>query len=143
MDVELRFGDGPAIEARYKGHVVHTDQPVAKGGRGAAPSPFDLFVVSLATCAGFYVSTFLRQRGLPTEDLGLRLTPVTDGSGLLTRAEIEIQLPAGVPEKYRAAVVRAAEQCLVKRQLERPPEFEVSTGETPLMAVSEAGAGAQ
>src|SRR5688572_291045 len=75
MDVELRFSDGPAIEAHYKGHVVSTDQPVAKGGRGAAPSPFDLFVVSLATCAGFYVSTFLRQRGLPTEGLGLRLTP--------------------------------------------------------------------
>lgn len=143
MDVELRFADGPAIEARYKGHVVHTDQPVAKGGRGAAPSPFDLFVLSLATCAGFYVSTFLRQRGLPTEDLGLRLTPVSDASGLLTRVGIVIQLPAAVPEKYRAAVVRAAEQCLVKRQLERPPAFEISTVEAPLPAMSEAGAGAR
>lgn len=143
MDVELRFANGPAIEARYKGHVVRTDQPVAKGGGGAAPSPFDLFVVSLATCAGFYVSTFLRQRGLPTEDLGLRLTPVTDASGLLTRAEIEIQLPAGVPEKYRPAVARAAEQCLVKRQLERPPAFEISTVEAPLPSMSEAGAGAR
>jgi ribosomal protein S12 methylthiotransferase accessory factor len=61
----------------------------------------------------------------------------------LTRVEIEIQLPAGVPEKYRAAVARAAEQCLVKRQLERPPAFEISTVEAPLAAMSEAGAGAR
>ena len=115
MDVELRFGEGLAITALYKGHAVSTDQPVAKGGGGAAPSPFDLFVTSLATCAGFYVLSFLRQRGLPTAGLGLRLTPVTDASALLTKVTIAIELPAGVPEKFRAAVARAAEQCLVKR----------------------------
>jgi putative redox protein len=33
---------------------------------GSAPSPFDLFMLSIGTCAGYYVLTFLQQRGLST-----------------------------------------------------------------------------
>ena len=32
---------------------IHTDQPAPAGG-DSAPSPFDLFLASIATCMGFY-----------------------------------------------------------------------------------------
>jgi ribosomal protein S12 methylthiotransferase accessory factor len=41
-----------------------------------------------------------------------------------------IALPPGFPDKYRAAVVRVASQCTVKRVLERPPEFSIETQST-------------
>jgi len=40
---------------------------------------------------------------------------------------LDIELPAGFPEKYRPALIRAAEQCAVKKHLESPPRFEIST----------------
>jgi ribosomal protein S12 methylthiotransferase accessory factor len=38
---------------------------------------------------------------------------------------LDIQLPADFPEKYRAAVINAAELCLVKKTINNPPKFEV------------------
>ena len=40
---------------------------------------------------------------------------------------LDIELPAGFPERYREAVIRAAEQCAVKKHFERPPAFEIAT----------------
>jgi ribosomal protein S12 methylthiotransferase accessory factor len=35
-------------------------------------------------------------------------------------------LPPDFPEKYKAAVIKSAEQCAVKKHLEHPPAFEVT-----------------
>jgi ribosomal protein S12 methylthiotransferase accessory factor len=40
---------------------------------------------------------------------------------------LDIQLPAGFPEKYREAVISAAELCLVKKTISSQPEFKVIT----------------
>lgn len=126
MDVDVRFPGGLVVEAETGGFTLRTDQPVEKGGAGSAPSPFQLFAVSLATCAGYYVLAFLAERGLPTEGLGLRLSTVAAPlGGVFVEVSIAIELPAGFPAKYHAAVERAAGHCLVKRQLEQPPRFVV------------------
>ena len=46
---------------------------------------------------------------------------------MVTRISIEIHVPPGFPEKYRPALVRAAEQCAVKKHLETPPQFVITT----------------
>jgi ribosomal protein S12 methylthiotransferase accessory factor len=38
---------------------------------------------------------------------------------------LNIHLPEGFPEKYTAAVVNAAELCLVKKTINNVPAFEV------------------
>lgn len=127
MDMEISFPGGAQVDASFGGFTVHTDQPPAGGGDGLAPTPFALFLASFGTCAGIYVLGFLRQRGLPTE--GVRLiqhATRNPASGMTERIEIEILLPLGFPEKYRDAVVRAAEQCAVKKHLENPPAIVVS-----------------
>jgi putative redox protein len=123
MQIEVGFPGGARVDASFNGFVVRTDQP-APFGEGTAPSPFEQFLASLATCAGIYVLSFCQQRNLPME--GLKLVQRVDRdphTGLLSLIEIEIILPEGFPEKYRDAVVRAAEQCAVKKNLENPPRF--------------------
>jgi ribosomal protein S12 methylthiotransferase accessory factor len=98
------------------------------GGDGSAPSPYTLFLASLATCAGFYVVNFCRKRNILTE--GIRMVQRAErdpATGLATNVTLDIQLPADFPEKYTSALVRAAEQCLVKKQLDHPPVFEIKT----------------
>ncbi len=97
------------------------------GVRASAPTPFAVFLSSLGTCAGIYVLGFLRQRGLPTD--GVRLIQRTQrnpATGMTERVEIEILLPADFPDKYREAVVRAADQCAVKKHMEKPPAIVVT-----------------
>ena len=119
----ITFPGGERVDASFDGRTVATDQ------EGSAPSPFELFLASIGTCAGVYVARFFRQRGIPTEGLSLRQSMHVDpGSRRIDRIEIMIDLPSGFPESYRAAVVRAAGLCTVKRHLENPPEIAVRTG---------------
>ena len=127
MEMEITFPGGARVDARFGPHVVQTDQPPAGGGEDSAPTPFAVFLSSLGTCAGIYVLGFLRQRGLSSDGVRLlqhvRRDPAT---GMTDRVEIEIVLPADFPEKYREAVVRAADQCAVKKHLEKPPAILVT-----------------
>lgn len=128
MDMEIFFPGNKKVYARYKGFVIETDQPVSAGGDNTAPAPFDLFLVSIGTCAGIFVLSFLQQRGLSTEGAGVLLSREVDPvTHLVSKIILEIRLPADFPEKYRDAIVRAVEQCTVKRHLEKPPTFETYT----------------
>jgi ribosomal protein S12 methylthiotransferase accessory factor len=40
---------------------------------------------------------------------------------------LEIQVPEGFPEKYRDSLIRSAGMCAVKKHLEKPPKFEITT----------------
>lgn len=125
MDMEVFFPGKMRVTAKYKGFVIETDQSEHGGGDGSAPAPFDLFLASLGTCAGVFVLSFLQKRGLPTENAGVVMSHERDPqSGLISKVTLEIKVPPGFPEKYRDAVIRAAETCTVKRHLESPPAFE-------------------
>ncbi|HSQ35880.1 MAG TPA: OsmC family protein [Candidatus Binatia bacterium] len=126
MDMKIYFPGGKQVHAEYNGFIHKTDQPLAGGGGNSAPSPFDLFLASLGTCAGFYVLSFCQGRGIDTVGIELRQSLERDPqTHMIGRIDIEILLPAAVPEKYRAAVVLAAQQCTVKKHLENPPAFNV------------------
>ena len=126
--MEISFPGGVAVEARYKGFTVRCDQPAAAGGENSAPSPFDLFLISLGNCAGYFALRFCQQRDLSTAGLRLTLTSERDAEQhRLARVRIVIELPEGFPDKYRAAIIRATDQCTVKRTLFDPPSFEVTT----------------
>jgi len=128
MDMVIDFPGGARVAARFNGFSIETDQRVEEGGAGSAPTPFETFLASLGTCAGIYVLGFCRQRGITTEGIRLvqraRINPVT---GMVDNLEVDIQLPPEFPEKYRSAVIRAAEQCKVKKHFENPPAIEVKT----------------
>ena len=126
MQMEIEFSGGMQVDARFKDQVVRTDQPVYAGGGGTAAAPFDLFLVSIGTCAGFYAKQFCAQREIDSEDLAVRLVAERDPERhRIGKIRIEIDLPTGFPEKYRAAIRRAVDSCAVKRHIIEAPEFEV------------------
>jgi len=126
MEMMIDFPGGDRVDAHLGKFTVCTDQPFSAGGADTAPTPFDLFLASLGTCAGFYVLSFCRERDLNVE--GIRLTQhahIDPKTKLASTISLDIQLPPHFPSKYRAAVVRAAEQCKVKKHFEHPPVIEV------------------
>jgi putative redox protein len=48
-------------------------------------------------------------------------------TGMVENVALEIQIPAGFPEKYLPSLIRSAELCAVKKHIEKPPEFKVFT----------------
>ncbi len=124
MDMKITFPGGKKVDAEYNGFTHRTDQPLPAGGGGTAPSPFDLFLASLGTCAGFYVLSFCQGRSIDSSGVELNLgLEWDDQSHRVAQVNIEILLPAAFPEKYRNAVVQAAQACTVKKHLQQPPRF--------------------
>jgi putative redox protein len=126
MQMEIIFEDGKKVNANLKGHIIKTDQPLKAGGENSAPAPFDLFLASLGTCAGYYVKAFCDKREIPTENIKLIQTMEHDEtSGMIGKIIIDIKLPADFPEKYKSAVINSANLCAVKKHIQNPPEFEI------------------
>ena len=128
MEMLIDFPGGAKVDAHFGGFTVSTDQPPQGGGEGSAPTPFALFLASLGTCAGIYVVNFCRQREIPTEGLRIKQTMGYDPeTKRMNRVDLDIQLPPGFPGKYHEALIRAASQCAVKKQLDNPPAIAVRT----------------
>ena len=125
MEMIIDFPGGARVDAQFGPFTVPTDQP-SSNGTASAPTPFATFLASIGTCAGIYVLGFCQQRGINAE--GVRLVQsleVNRMTGMVSKINLDIQLPAEFPEKYKTAVIRAADQCAVKKHFESPPKVEI------------------
>lgn len=131
MEITITFPGNKKVNAEVNGMIIPTDQPVSQGGDGTAPSPFAHFLASIGTCAGIYVLSFCKERGIPTENLSLTQrmihAPGPDGKMSLATIALDINVPPDFPEKYRNALIKVAEQCAVKKAIAQPPKFEITT----------------
>jgi putative redox protein len=129
MEIVIDFPGKARVDAHVGPYTIMTDQPPQGGGDGSAPTPFTMFLSTIGTCAGIYVVGFCRQRNLPTENIRIIQRITSDpASGMVSRVDLDIQLPPDFPEKYKEAVIRSANQCAVKKHFERPPEIVVRAG---------------
>lgn len=129
MEMIIDFPGGSRVDAHFGKFTVATDQPPV----ASAPTPFAMFLSSIGTCAGIYVLGFCQQRGIPTD--GVRIVqrvfsnPLTH---MVDKIDLEIQVPNSFPDKYRDSLIRSAELCAVKKHLENPPTFEITTTKVEL-----------
>jgi ribosomal protein S12 methylthiotransferase accessory factor len=127
-EILVTLPGGRRIDADLGTHVVRTDQPRENGGEDGAPSPFQLFLAAIGTCAGIFVQGFCAKRGIPTDGIRILERPHLDPeTGVLTAVDLDIEVPPGFPERYREALVRVADQCSVKRAIQAQPRFQVRT----------------
>ena len=131
MEMVIDFPGGAQVDAHFGPFTLETDQP-AFGYQPEAPTPFAMFLASMGTCAGIFVLGFCKQRGISAE--GIRIVQSTESNRetrMISKINLDIQLPPEFPEKYKTAVIRAANQCAVKKHLENPPKFDVFTSTLP------------
>jgi len=122
--IEVSFSGGKRVEAQIESMMVPTDQSIDNGGTGTAPEPFQLFLASIATCAGIYALEFCLTREIPTAGMGLVLSCEMDEKDqVCKRLNIDLDLPVDFPEQYKRAVVRVMNLCSLKKQILNPPEF--------------------
>jgi putative redox protein len=128
--MEITFEGGKVVTAHTRGHLIRTDQPLDNGGENSGPTPFDLYLASIGTCAGVYVKSFCDNRQIPADNIRIiQKTEFDENTGLPVNITIDIQLPADFPEKYRASVISVAELCKVKKSIAKPPVFSIVTSQ--------------
>jgi len=128
MYMKITFPGGKKVNAAFNGFTHKTDQAVTSGGDGSAPEPFALFLASIGTCAGIYVLGFCQQRGIDIDGLEInQKMNFNPYNGMIDNIKLNINLPKGFPDKYKKAVIHSANLCSVKKHLENPPQFEITT----------------
>ena len=122
------------IEVRE--HTVVVDQPIPASG-DAGPTPTELFVASLAACAGFYARRFLTRHGLAEGELEVTADfAFSADHSRVAAIAIRIEAPGGVPETLRPALMRVLEHCTVHESLRETPtvSFDLVAEAAPAIA---------
>ena len=116
------------MDADFGNLVIPTDQARKNGGEESAPEPYNLFLASIGTCAGYYILAFCEARNLPTRGISLiQRHEFKEPGHILGKISLEILVPPDFPEKYRNSLVRAAASCGVKKAINDHPEFIIET----------------
>ncbi len=127
VEIEVDFPGNLKVEAKIRGFVISTDQPEKSGGDNSGPAPFELFTSSIATCAGYFAMKFCQARTIDTTGMSFKMSYDWDNElKRYPKMVIDLTLPEGFPEKYRGAIIKAMDQCVVKKHILEPPEFEIS-----------------
>lgn len=123
--INVSFPGGKRVDAAVKGFVIPSDQPVSAGGDGSAPTPFEIFLASIANCAGIFALGFCEGKDIDTAGMGLTMDVETDPqTRMVSKVILNLTLPQGFPEKYIPAITRSMELCSVKKHMDNPPVFE-------------------
>jgi putative redox protein len=128
MEMNVVLGENQKVIASYKGFQVITDQPTKAGGDNSALSPFDLFLVSIGTCAGWFAKSYCQSRNISEE--GIKITQKTQFNPekrLHEQIIIEIHLPDNFPDSHREPLIKAVSACTVKKHMMNMPEFSIIT----------------
>jgi putative redox protein len=103
------------------------DQPENNGGSDAGMTPPELFLASIATCAGYYAIQYLKARNLPQDGLSVRVSAEKAMQpARLGAIRIEMEAPGADDERQHAGLVRAIEKCLIHNTLLHTPTIEIA-----------------
>ncbi len=128
--INVTFPGGARVDANINGRDIFTDQPVSGGGQDSAPSPFELFLASLATCSGIFALSFCQNKNISTGGLGLTMDASKNPeTHLFEKVTFKLTLPTDFPDKYKRAIIRTMNLCSVKKFMLNMPEFEIITEE--------------
>lgn len=128
MSIRVFFAGNKKVYADLGNFIVETDQPIAGGGEDTAPAPFELFLASLATCAGIYVKGYCDSRKLNAENIELIQNVEFDQATKLPKnITIEILVPEDFPKEHYDSIIKVASYCKVKKTISAQPNFEVVT----------------
>ena len=126
-EILVTFPGNLKVEASVRDFSLLTDQPQKSGGDNEAPSPFELFTASIATCAGYFALKFCRARDIDPSTMSLKMSYDWDSEAKrYPKMSVQLTLPDNFPDKYKSAIVKAMNQCVVKQHIHQPPEFDIS-----------------
>ncbi len=142
MDAIIHYRGGVRFESESRGHKILTDQPVENGGEDSGPTPPELLLASLGTCAGFYAAQYLRIHRLPADDLTIRVEARKDlQPARLGAFRIEVDCHAAEDSKHRDGLLRAVQKCLIHNTLVLPPTIDIAVHAQIAVGVGEGATG--
>ncbi len=113
------------------GHSFIVDEPVAGGGDGLGPSPYELLLGALGSCTAMTVLMYARRKGWEVTECSVHLThdrvhaeDSSDAEQGTRRVDVirrDISLHGHLTEEQTERLLEIARKCPVHRTLESSP----------------------
>lgn len=108
-------------------HRLRSDEPVAKGGTGSGPDPYDLLLAALGSCTSMTIAMYARRKQWPLEAVTVELRHAKVHAddcadcetkiGMLDRIERDIALTGTLDAAQRQKLLEMADKCPLHRTL--------------------------
>jgi putative redox protein len=122
-EMTVRHQGGDRFEIDVRGHRVIVDQPIGAGGSDKGPTPTELFVAGLASCAAFYAERFLRRHSLPVQGLEVQCEFAMDPRPTrVASVQLGVVVPAFLHDAHRRALLAVVDHCTVHNSIRQDPE---------------------
>lgn len=107
VSIPISFAGGAKTIAKI-GAREFIVQNLDNDEEAAHPEPLELFLASIATCAGAYAFSFCSMRGISTDELGLKLVfDEEPDEPKIDKMEFKLSLPPDFPDKYRPEIIQS------------------------------------
>ncbi|SFR83807.1 OsmC family protein [Sphingomonas jatrophae] len=120
---------------RTAGIELLADEPVAAGGLGSGPTPYQLLASALAACTTMTVRLYATHKGWPVRRIHTAVGHDRDAKAsppdLFTR---RIEIDGDLDPDQRARLLEVADRCPVHRTLTAGARVETSAGRSPAPA---------
>jgi putative redox protein len=104
-------------------HTWSADEPLEKGGEDSAPSPYEMFLASLAACTLVTLVLYTRHKGIELEGVSARYThekiPAAEGqAGLVDRLTSHVTIKGEYDEAVQERLEQIVGRCPVHKTIE-------------------------
>jgi putative redox protein len=107
------------VEIRAGGLGFLADEPVASGGLGSGPNPYDLLGAALGACTAMTVRLYADRKGWPLERVKVLVDHMRPGLDARDQFHREIKLEGALDSVQRSRLLEIANRCPVHGTLER------------------------
>lgn len=118
---------GLAQEIRTGRHMLVADEPVALGGSGSGPTPYEFLLAALGSCTSMTVRMYAQRKRWPLKRVTVLLrhsrvhaqdcTDCETKAGMIDRIERDITLEGELTPEQRTRLMEIADKCPVHRTL--------------------------
>lgn len=124
--ITVCFKDKCVFEAKIRQHSIAIDLPANLQGTDTGPMPPELFVLSLASCMGYYALFYCRKNRINVEGLQIDADyEKATNPDRISKIIVKISLP-GLSEEHKKGVFEAASHCIVHQSLIQKPDVNIS-----------------
>jgi len=123
MEVTVSYIDNQKFIAQAGNHQLVIDQPKDKSGNDEGMNPLEIFLVSLAACAGVYARSYCKNAQIDTKDLKISVTSELSQDNPRRFKDIQVKIILGQDIGERAkALLSFVRNCPVHNTLAGKPE---------------------
>lgn len=131
--ITIKHEEGLCFSVQVRGHRFRVDMPKESQGNDRGPSPADLLSSALGACMGMHMALYCQTAGINYQGMEIQLVynlVEEKGKRRISVITADVSLPQD-PGSRKAALERAAKNCIVRNTLEQAPVIDLELKADP------------